>query len=58
MPVEPDNIDELLSAIRSTISENRKFLLNLESEDDLVETVQLSGPEESGTGEEEAFEEL
>jgi len=58
MPVEPDNIDELLAAIRSTIRENHKFLLNLENEDDLAETVQLTGPEESGTEEEDDFEEL
>jgi hypothetical protein len=34
MSVIPDNVDDLLNEIRNTIQENRKFLRNLEDEND------------------------
>ena len=58
MPVEPDDLDKLLIAVRKTIKDNLQFLKGLDDE-----TVDVSidpvNAEENGEGEdEEEFEEL
>jgi hypothetical protein len=56
MAAATDNVEELLHAIQNTILENKKFLQNLEEEndDDELETGIVEAPKE----EDEDFEEL
>jgi hypothetical protein len=58
MSATPDNVEELLSEIRNTILENRKFLQNLEEENDNdeLEPENIAVPKEDDEADE--FEEL
>jgi|GEM_PF-6059596 len=56
MSAAPDNVEELLNAIQNTILGNKKFLQNLEEENDNdeLETETAEAPK----NEDEEFEEL
>lgn len=58
MSATPDNVEELLSEIRNTILENKKFLQNLEEENDNdeLEPENIAIPKENDEADE--FEEL
>jgi len=57
MSAVPDNVEELLNAIQNTILENKKFLQNLEEENDNdeFETETIEAPK---ADEDDDFEEL
>lgn len=58
MSVIPDNVEELLSQIRNTINENKKFLQNLEDENGNEQLEPDDAAVPSDTEEEDEFEEL
>jgi len=58
MSATPDNVEELLSQIRNTINENRRFLQNLEDENDNEQLEPENLAEPLDADEEDGFEEL